>query len=498
MKKKLIIIITILVGYGLALKSQTVKRQLLNAKAQQFNHTLYIYGYQQNNTNLIFKCYSYSKNIQAKDSTEYNLGKHTPSDYLEISLDTLHDVLNFYFQLANQKNVVSLYRLNDSLQKIASADNYDANHINSLSVFDDEKYTYNQDLYVIRTATDSLDKQFYLSKYQVKDMSKPFEYDFKWQFAFERKYIHRASIMYADSNYVLVNAHVFEGIKKGQWILKINANTGEIIKGTKLNTKGDTRHYLMSNFLIDKKTKQIDVIGSIYNTNMIDFKNKTQNFTNQSKAHQLFLISIDSLGDVITRAEKAFPLPIQTKTVEGLKSFHVKVRTFEKLKDNNFNAWLDIYEQSKPLTFCYYSSWHIDIVKDDIDYAFTPSKFFISTTAIPGYISFEKGDTYGKFILNDISEYDKFKYQKPLNPFVLYTGIDDLGNSMYLLKKTNLMAASKSYNYISMGKKALENKVILKSEQGQHSNIFFVEKKSYVSFITNIGNSNFELKVNSL
>jgi hypothetical protein len=46
----------------------------------------------------------------------------------------MHDVLNFYFQLANQKNVVSLLRVNDSLKQIATAENYDANHINSLAV----------------------------------------------------------------------------------------------------------------------------------------------------------------------------------------------------------------------------------------------------------------------------------------------------------------------------------------------------------------------------
>jgi len=54
---------------------------------------------------------------------------------------------------------------------------------------------------------------------------------------------------------VIVYAHVFDGLKKGQWILRINANTGEIIRGTKLNAKGDQRHYLMSNFKIDKKVR---------------------------------------------------------------------------------------------------------------------------------------------------------------------------------------------------------------------------------------------------
>jgi hypothetical protein len=49
-----------------------------------------------------------------------------------------------------------------------------------------------------------------------------------------------------------------------------------------------------------------------------------------------------------------------------------------------------------------------------------------------------------------------------------------------------------------MGKKALENKVILKSEQGQKASIYFYKKNGYISFTTNTANTEFELKLNSL
>lgn len=94
MGKKLAIIIIILTC-GLSLRSQEIKCQLLNANVLQFHHNLYVYGYLQNNTGLKFKCYSYSQKLQVKDSAEYNLVKHSLSDYLEISVDTLHDFLNF-------------------------------------------------------------------------------------------------------------------------------------------------------------------------------------------------------------------------------------------------------------------------------------------------------------------------------------------------------------------------------------------------------------------
>ena len=132
-----------------------------------------------------------------------------------------------------------------------------------------------------------------------------------------------------------------------------------------------------------------------------------------------------------------------------------------------------MYEQSKSLQFCYYSSWQLSISPDDVDYAFTPSKFFVSTNAIPGFVSFAKGDTYGKFVLQTVSDYDKFKYCKPQNSFIIKTGLDELNNSFYVLKKTDIMSSTKTYNYVFMGKKGLENKVFLKSEQGQKADIYF-------------------------
>lgn len=478
-------------------EAQSVKHTLLSANVLQFHQLTYVYGYQQAGNEVFFKCFSFSDKLQLNDSTAFSLGKHNPSDYLEITVDTLHDVLNFYFQLANQKNTVSLLRLNDSLREIGTAENYDANHINALSVFDDEKYTFKQDMYIIRTSSDTSGKQFYLSKYHVKAMDKPFEYEYKWQFAFERKHIHRASIIYADISQVIVYAHVFDGLKKGQWILRINANTGEVIRGTKLSAKGDPRHFLMSGVILNKKTKSIEVIGSIYDGNMLDFKNKTSNFTNQSKNHKLFLVLIDSLGDVTARVEKAFPMPIQTKTGTLLQSFHLKIREFNKQPDGSYVIWSDIYEQSVPNVFAYYSSWQFTLVPNDVDYEVVRSEFTISSKAIPNFMSFGKGDIYGKFSLNDISEYDKFKYKKPMNDVVIKTDLNN-NTTFYILKKTDILSAKKTYNYVSMGKKGLENKIILKAEQGQQSKLFFTGVTSYISFITNIGNSDFELKLNNL
>jgi hypothetical protein len=480
-------------------KSQSIKKNLLQANSLFYKQAVYVYGYEEQKNSLLFKCFSYTYNLQVKDSIEFSLGKHTPADFLEISVDTLHEVINFYFQLSNQKNVVTLLRLIKQLGKVCSTENYDANHINSLKAFDDETYNFKEDLYLIKTnQTDTAGNQFFLSKYHVQSMIKPFEYDFKWQFAFEKKYIHRASVIYADSSYVMIYAHVFDGIKKGQWILRINANTGELIKGTKLNTKGDDRLFLLSNTIYNKGTNGIDVIGSIYTPEMIDFKDKKSNFVNLSKQNKLFLVCINNNGEITSRAEKLFALPIQTNTGKLLMSYHVKIREFKKINATDFDVWADLYERSDVNTFVYYSSWHIDIKPDDVDYAITPSRFYVSTKVIPKMISTEKGNTYGKFIMNDIGDYDKFKYKNLLNSVVIKTDNDDMQNPYFILKKVTLSNATKNYYYTFVGKKGLENKEFIKSEQGQKVNLYFMKGLKYLSFITNPANSEFELKLNSL
>ncbi|MDF2450019.1 MAG: hypothetical protein K0R26_2523 [Bacteroidota bacterium] len=478
--------------------SQSIKKNLLSANAIQFRQSIYVYGYEQAFGNLSFKCFSYSRSLQLLDSVSISLGKHSVSDYLEITADTLHDVLNFYFQLANKKNDVSIFRVNDTLHPIGFTVNTDANHINSFSAFLDEKFYFRENLYTLRAVNDSIDKQFYLSRYALKDLTKPFEYEFKWQYPLERKHVHSAYILYADSVMVLLSAHVSNGEKKGQWILRIDAATGKVLRGTKLNPKGDARHFLMSKLSFDKKEKQIDIIGSVYEGKMIDFNTKTSDFTNQAKNHKLFLIKIDSAGEIIERIEIPFPLPIQTQSGNMLQSFHLKIRTFDKQPDGSYVVWADIYEQSMPNVFNYYSTWKFNLVPNDVNYSVKRSPLYITSLAVPNLISNKKGDTYGKFLLKDISEYDRMKLKMPLNDVMIHHGTNAKDDPYFILKKTDITSSKKSYYYVYPMMNKLSYKSILDTQQGQHVTIFFTGVTTFITFLTNIGNNEFELKLTSL
>lgn len=495
---KRLVITTLLLAFAIPVFSQVVQRALLRAGSCFYKHTIYVYGYEQRKEQLLFRCFSYTSNLAPKDSTEFDLGKHTENQYLDISRDTMHDVLNFYFQLADQKNRVSLCRLDSTLKTLCTATDYDANHINSMTAFEDESYRYKQSLYVISTAEDSTGKQFYMSRYDLKAMDKPFEYNSTWQYAFERKYIQRASIIAADSVQVVLYAHVTEGLKKGQWILRVHARNGTLIKGTKLNAKGDERHYLYSKALYHATDRSLDIAGSIYPSAMIDFKKATADFKTLSATHQLFVLHIDSLGEVTSRFEKALPLPASiAKPGTAATPLHFRIRELSKQTDKGFVVWADLYEQKQANVMSYYSSWQLKLVPAEEGYSISTSTVYALPKLIPDLIGTTPGNSYGKIYLNAISDYDKFEYTAPSNPVLLHSSLD-AGNSLVLvLRKINILSGQKSYLEVLTGKKGAEVKALFNTVKHQASEVYILGS-AYISFLSDPGNTGYTLNLNTL
>lgn len=478
--------------------AQSIKRELLHANAIHCRNTIYVYGYSYQSNKLNFVCYSYNYALAIKDSASYELGKHTPSDFLEITADTTHNMLSFFFQLADHKNTLRSLHYNEKLSLINAVKDYDAARAGSLKAFENETYYFSGYLYILKSEQDSSGKQFYLNKYGLKEPNKPFEYDFLWQFAFDRNYIHRATVLYADSTDVMIYAHVSDGQKKGQWILRLNAAKGQLVKATKLSSKIDGRLWLVSNSLFDTKNRSISVAGSIYQAEQIDFKTSKSNFTTLYKTNNLFIVTIDSSGEIQQRVEKPLPLPIQTKVGNHLRSFHTKIREFKRNAQNGFEIWVDVYEMSRENIFCYYSSWHFDLVPDDVDYAVTSYPFYIPSSLIPDIISFTQGDSYGKYEIANINEYDLFKYTKKANGVIVSTALNAQHNPYYILRKTNILNSTKTFYYIYKGAKVNEKKILLTAEQGQKAAIYPLANERYISFLSTTNETGFELKLSAL
>lgn len=485
-------------AFAIPVFSQVVQRTLLRAAACFYKQTMYVYGYEQRQDQLMFRCFSYNSDLALKDSAAFPLGKRNHNQYLDISCDTLHDVLNFYFQQADQKNRVSLCRLDSRLNILCTVNDYDANHVNAMTAFEEESYRYKQSLYVISTAEDSTGKQFYLSRSDVKAMNQPFEYTSKWQYAFERKHIQRATVITADSLQVVLYAHVNEGLKKGQWILRVNARNGTLIKGTRLNAKGDERHYLYSKAWYDAKDKSLDLAGSILPSAMIDFKNATADFKMLSATHQVFLLHIDSLGEVTSRFEKALPLPANvSKPGTAGTPLHIRIREFAKQSDKGFRIGADLYEQKPANVMSYYSSWQVKLTPAEEGYSIQTSTVYPLPKLIPDLIGTTPGNAFGKIYLHSISDYDKFEYATPLNPVLIHSSADAENRPILILKKVNILNGQKSYLEVLTGKKGAEVKMLFGTVKNQASHIFIFENR-YVNFVSDPGNTSYTLKVNPL
>lgn len=480
----------------MGLCAQSVQKPLLRPGFLMFKHRLYAYGYLQAPKSLVFKCYAYNDSLVCKDSVDLDLGAHIPDDFITIAADTLHDVLNFYFQLANQKNEVMLLRTDARLQKLCTAPAIDANRVNSLAAFDDEKYTAGDATYVIGTSGDSLNRQFYLTKYKVRSFSQPFEDVQSWQFAFERQFIHRASVIYADSSVVMVYVNVSDSTKKGQWVLRINAATGVLIKGTRISIKGDDRNFLYSNALYDPKKKELICMGNICSPAEIDFKTGKSDFTNSAKNHKFFIVKIDSAGAVSLRSEKAVPVPVASNALNAASSYHLKIREFSKTGNQKMTAWADVYELGADHLLKYYTSWNFDITESDIGFDLAPGLFYVSSSAVPGLVSRSKNDLYGKLLLDDAMQYDRALYKKPVLPVLLKTGFDKQNKLFYALVKTDLNAGASTYYLVAPGKKGLESRALLRCDKSKPAVLFFTAPGAYTS-AQNTG-TGFELKINSL
>lgn len=484
--------------FPVLLQAQSFRASLQRANSLYFHNSLFVFGYAQNKMEAAFKIYKLSNNLGHADSLSVNLGKEKAESFLEISADTLHGHLDFYFQKVNSKNHASLIRLDDSLKIIARSDNFDVTKINGLSSFEDEKYVSGNSLYLVRTSEDSLGKQFYLDRFVVSDFKKPYEYTSKWQFPFEKRHIKTAHVFYADTLVALIYVHVLTGEKTGQWILKLNSKTGELIKGTKLNAKGDKRHYLFSHYNYDRKTKSLLAAGTIYTPQQINFETGVFNFNGLAKQCTFFFVAIDSLGEVQQREEKNFPLAIPPNPKSKQAFFyHPKIREIKKTPESEYKIYCDLYKSSaQDLVFLYETGFSFKLSLSEMGADIAADKLFMNLSTLPNFLTADPKDINGKFELKSIREFDRMLYSKPIADVENYFGKDDLGNPKWILNKTDVKTGNKTYYLVKVGQKnALEHKVLLENSKYNHPFIYRLSNEKLLLFNTAADNSGFEVMV---
>lgn len=461
--------------------AQRIQFPLTQSSAIHYHQHILVYGFLQTKNYTIFKCYSFSEDLKLKDSIIHPINKRPTEDFLPIQADTLHQYINFYFQLSDQKNTVTLLRLNEKLKLICFEENVDANHVNTIAAFDQEKYFFGPHLYTIRTSGDSLNKQYYLTKHTIQSSNKHFEYDINWQYPFEKKYIHDAIITYVNSNMVLVYVNVADSIKQGQWILKINAKTGELIRGTKLNSKGQNNHYLLSNLFYLPSKKEFMCLGNVYQNKEVNFKTEEHTFTNTQKNHVLFVINMDSMGNITSRNEFLLPIPVTIDKSNMTLSYHFKIREVSEKTPNTFVLWADVFQLNSNHILSYYSSWPIQLENSESNYQIYPSPFFSIQKIIPDLISTNTNQLFDEILVDNNHQYIQFLVKNPVKSPLLFSFLDNSNQPHFIFSKKDIEKKEKDFiSVFANGKNISRN--TLSEKTSFSSQLFRINEKKYIQF----------------
>ncbi|MEO6303931.1 MAG: hypothetical protein ABIP51_12245 [Bacteroidia bacterium] len=436
---------------------------LLNAQNKQFNVSkgncqlfsgkLYSFGISTQKQNAACIIYKLDLQLKIVDSLTLDLGKANLTDFLQLSSDTLHNFLNIYIQRRDKKTVTIL-RFNKLFEKIVTIEDVDVARLNSISTFENELFYFKNTVYTVKAQSDTSGKQFYLNKYVLKSELKNFEYEPKWQFPFERKNINSAHIFYADTNAVLLYVNVSGGLKLGQWILKVNAKTGKLIRGTKLNDKGETNSYQYGNYYMDTAKRTLSVLGQRFTETQFNQKEKKLAISNAPFV-SFYLIEIDSAGEVLSKLD--FKIPVnepKTTSKKVVSNYLLRIASLNKSKDGTVTFEGDAYRNTDN-TLCYlYANTAIYklIVEEDV-LVFEKNTLAANAMIDKYYVSTDKMDMNGKICIDSLAQFENLFYKN--SNFAVKKQFKQNDNGpVWLLTRSDLKKNSIDYTVLAPVNKA--------------------------------------------
>ena len=472
---------------SLSFSAQTPERPIASANSQFFNGNIYIFGITNRDNKSILLIYKLNNKAEASDSLLAENGKSKADDFLQLSSDTLHDFLNIYLQKkvagnsADNKKSITIYRINKAFKIIAVIENVDVARLNSISAFENEIYYFKKNVFTIKSINDSSGKQFYLNKYKLKNDLDKFEYDQAWQFPFERKHIHCVHIAYADSSTILLYVVIITGSKRGEWILKINANSGLLKRATKLNIMGDYSYYSFGKIIYDTALKQIFVTGQKFLET--DFNQQENKLKLCGKAFvNIYLAQIDSVGDCISK--ESFKIP-----VNEIKSAVNKTPTNYLIRANNFSLnnigefiiETEIYKgyQNK-LCYNYCNSLILKIIKNEDHLTLEKAIITAHPMVEKFYINNDALDMNGKLCVDSISEFEKLYYKSITFNVKSYFKMDDSNNPLWLLRKSDSKNGKQNYSFLAPVNKIYKLSLIQEISNSENPSLLHLNKNQFL------------------
>ncbi|MBL7922220.1 MAG: hypothetical protein JNJ40_18030 [Bacteroidia bacterium] len=392
--------------------------------------------------------YKLNFRLQTLDSLSVDLGKNASGNFLQLFSDTLHDLLNVYIQQKDKKQI-TVIRLNKFFERLATIENVDVARLNSISTFESELFYFKNSVYTIKHLTDTSGKQFYLNKHSLKSDLKNFDYEPKWQFPFERKNINSAHIFYADTNAVLLYVNVNGGNRFGQWILKVNAKTGKLIRGTKLNDKGETTSYQFGTFFMDTVKRTTTFLGQRFTQTQFEQQANKLSISN-APFISVYLIEIDSVGEVFSKQD--FKIPVnEPKTVSKkvISNYLLRFCSLKKDKEGVFSFETDIYKNTdNTLCYLYANTTVYKLIPEGETLLLERNMVSTNQMIEKYYFNTDKMDINGKICIDSLSQFETFFYKTSNFKIKKYFVNTDNGQR-WLLTRSDIK--KKSINYSSLG-----------------------------------------------
>lgn len=422
--------------------SQTLDFDLIKANSCSFSGNVYVFGLLPQAKGTSFRIYKLNKELKKADSSTVDLGKTNADALLQLNSDTLHDFLNIYLQ-KKEKKLVQILRYTKKFELFANIEDVDVARLNSISTFENEIYYTKNEVYTIKVSNDTSGKQFYLNKYSLKSEQKNFEYEPKWQFPFERRNINSAHIVYATKNYVLMYVNVIDGLKRGQWMLKVNASTGLLIRGTKLNDKGELNFYTYGKMILDTSTRQLFVIGQKFTEAEFNQKDRKLNIVNKPFL-TIYMARIDSLGEMEEKNEFKIPV-VEQKGNKAPNSYILRVDKFAKSKEGNFTFEADLFKGNNTGCYSYCTSSTYSLTQTEEKLMFEKSTAFSNPDIERFYFTLDKLDMNGKTCADSLQEFEKLFYRNITFGVKQAYKLNELGNRIWILKKSDTKKGMESF-----------------------------------------------------
>ncbi len=431
-----------------AFLAQTKQFALSKGSCQLYKGNIYLFGTVDQKTNSTCMIYKLNFQLKTLDSLNIDLGKTSADNFLQLFSDTLHDLLNVYIQRKDKKQI-TIIRLNKLFERIAIIENVDVARLNSISTFESELFYFKNTVYSVKSQTDTSGKQFYLNKYILKSDLKNFDYEPKWQFPFERKNINSAHIFYADTNSVLLYVNVIDGTRFGQWILKVNAKTGKLIRGTKLNDKGETSSYQFGTFLLDTAKSTTTFLGQRFTPTQFNQKANKLAISNAPFV-SIYLVEIDSAGEVLSKQD--FKIPVnepKTTSKKVISNYLLRFNSLTRNKEGAFGFETDIYKNTdNTLCYSYANTTIYKLVPEEETLLLEKNTVGSNQMIEKYYFNNDKIDMNGKLCIDSLNQFETFFY-KTSNFQVKKQFASSETGQHWLLTRSDIK--KKSINYSTLG-----------------------------------------------